>query len=50
MVFERHDIKLETKLPILHTCVLPLRNFDSEAWNVAGMMEKKTDACENNWL
>ena len=49
-IFRRHDINMKVKLRILNACILPVLTYGSETWNITDTMEKKLDACENNWL
>ena len=49
-IMKRHDVKLEIKLRILNSCVIPVLIYGCESWDITKAMEKKLNATENKWL
>mgnify|MGYP003435272988 CR=1 FL=1 len=49
-ILKRHDVKLNIKLQILNSCVIPVLIYGSESWAITKAMEKKLNAAENKWL
>ena len=49
-IFKRHDIRLNVKLRIFNSCVIPVLTYGCESWDITKAMQNKLIAAENKWI